>query len=147
MRRILLVALIGAFALGALGLGQEIGTREKPIIWLLPPSVLPAVIEEISKEIAKDLYEMTGLFIKPVVMPSYAALVEAMIAAKGDTMACPTTEQYAAITNVNPGVHARLAAVRYGYHYYFSTIYVPREAGYTSLYEMPEPAFRNKRRG
>ncbi|MCD5408963.1 PhnD/SsuA/transferrin family substrate-binding protein [Candidatus Bipolaricaulota bacterium] len=69
-------------------------------------------------------------------MPSYAALVEAMIAAKGDTMACPTTEQYAAITNVNPGVHARLAAVRYGYHYYFSTIYVPREAGCTSVEDL-----------
>ncbi|MGQ9478188.1 MAG: PhnD/SsuA/transferrin family substrate-binding protein, partial [Candidatus Bipolaricaulia bacterium] len=136
-----LVALLGMGLSTSLGGGAaaqqaQVGTKDRPIIWLLPPSVLPATIEETGKAIAEDLYKMTGLYIKYVVAASYAALNEAMIAAREDTMACPTTEQYAAITNVNPKVHARLAAVRYGYSYYFASIYAFREKGYDSIEDL-----------
>lgn len=132
-----IVGLLGILILGGgLGLAQEIGTRAHPIIWLLPPSVLPATIEEVANQIAKALSDMTGLYIKPVVAPDYAALIESMVTARGDTMACPTTNQYVEITKRNPNVHARLAAVRYGYHYYFSTIYVPRDKGFTSVQDL-----------
>ena len=137
MRRILLVALIGAFALGALGLGQEIGTRDHPIIWVFPPSTNPAVIVEIAQQIAAAIGQMTGLYIEPRVMPDYAALIEAFKAAEGDVMGVPTTDQYARISvETNFETTPRLAAVRYGYPYYFSSIYVPRDAGYTSVEDL-----------
>lgn len=134
-----LVALLGmglSTSLGGAAQQPQVGTKERPIIWLLPPSVLPATIEETGKAIAEDLYKMTGLYIKYVVAASYAALNEAMIAAREDTMACPTTEQYAQITMANPQVHARLAAVRRGYAYYFASIYAFREKGYDSIEDL-----------
>jgi len=135
------VVLLGAGMVSSLdwgGAGQEaqVGTRERPIIWLFPPSTQPATIEEIAGKIAEDLSEMTGYFLKPVVAADYAALIEAMIAAKDDHMAVPTTDQYVQITMRNPGVHARLAAVRYGYPYYFSSIYAFREKGFESAEDL-----------
>lgn len=135
-----LVALLGmgmvSTSTGNFGAAQQLGTRENPIIWLFPPSTLPATVEEIAREIAKDLHEMTGYFLKPVVAADYAALIEAMIVAEGDTMGVPTTDQYVQITKDNPGVHARLAAVRYGYPYYFSSIYALREKGFDSVEDL-----------
>lgn len=136
MRRMVVLALVAVLALGILGLAQAVGTRERPIIWLLPPSVLPATIEGIGKAIAEDLYEMTGLYIKAVVAADYAALIEAMIAASEDTMACPTTDQYAQITMDNPKVHCRLGSVRYGYEFYYCTIYAFREKGFKSVADL-----------
>ena len=134
-----LIALLGIAGLqpqGEAGAQPPLGSRENPIIWLLPPSTLPATVEEIGRKIAEDLSEMTGLYIKPVVAADYAALIETMIVAKGNTMACPPTDAYVQITMRNPKVHPRLAAVRYGYPYYFSSIYAFREKGFQSVEDL-----------
>jgi len=136
MRRLLALTLIAVMALGVIGFSQDLGTRNNPIIWLLPPSTLPATIDEVGAAIAEDLYDLTGYYVEYAVAADYAALNEAMISADGNTMACPTTEQYAAITNVNPAVHCRLASVRYGYEYYYTSIYVLREDGYESIADL-----------
>jgi len=137
VRRILLVALFGAFFLSALGLGQEIGTRDHPIIWVFPPSTNPALIVEVAQKIAADIGKMTGLFIVPRVMPDYAALIEAFKSAEGDVMGVPTTDQYARISvETDFETTPRLAAVRYGYPYYFASIYAPREKGFTSVEDL-----------
>lgn len=130
-----LVALLGVGLSTSLGGAQQaqVGTRDNPIIWLFPPSTQPATVQEIAGKIAEAISGMTGYFIKPVVAADYAALIEAMIVAKGDTMGVPTTDQYCQITKDNPGVHARLAAVRYGYPYYFASFYALREKGFQSI--------------
>ncbi len=136
-----LVALLGAGMVSTINIGgvgtvsaaQQVGTRDNPINWLFPPSTQPATVEEIAGKIAEDLSEMTGYFLKPIVAPDYAALIETMVAAEGDHMGVPTTDQYVQITKDNPGVHARLAAVRYGYPYYFSSLYALREKGFESV--------------
>ncbi|HDI10932.1 MAG TPA: hypothetical protein ENF77_01240, partial [Candidatus Acetothermia bacterium] len=63
MRKFLLVLLGGL--VGLVGLAQELGTRENPIIWVFPPSTQPALIEEVAQKIAADIAKMTGLFIVP----------------------------------------------------------------------------------
>ena len=135
MRRYLVMALIAVMGLSVIGFAQ-VGTQSNPIVWLLPPSTLPATIDEVGGAIAEDLYDLTGYYVDYAVAADYAALNEAMISADGNTMACPTTEQYAAITNVNPAVHCRLASVRYGYEYYYASIYVMRDSGYSSLADL-----------
>ncbi|MEN3009413.1 MAG: PhnD/SsuA/transferrin family substrate-binding protein [Candidatus Bipolaricaulaceae bacterium] len=135
MKRIALV-LVGLAALGLGGLAQALGTPERPIIMLFVPSVKVDVIMEVGPKIAEALSQMTGLVIKPVVAADYAAFIEAFIAARGDTFGVPTTDQYVRIVEANPGVHARLAAVRAGYPYYFATIYALREKGYKSVYDL-----------
>jgi phosphate/phosphite/phosphonate ABC transporter binding protein len=137
VRRILLFALVGLLALGSLGLAQEIGTRDHPIIWVFPPSTNPSVIVDIAQKIAADIGKMTGLYIVPRVMPDYAALIEAFKSAEGDVMGVPTTDQYARISvETNFETTPRLAAVRYGYPYYFSSIYVPRDSGIKSVEDL-----------
>lgn len=137
-----LVALLGAGMVSTVNIGgvgaqeAQLGTRENPIIWMFPPSTQPATVQEISAKIAQDISEMTGLYIKPVVAADYAALIESMIAAKDDTLACPPTDAYVQITMRNPKVHPRLAAVRYGYPYYFSSIYAFRDKGFKSVEDL-----------
>lgn len=136
MKRFLLAVLAGLAALGVTGLSQALGTPERPIIMLFVPSVKVDVIMEVGPKIAEALSKLTGLVIKPVIAASYPAMIEAMIAAREDTFGIPTTDQYVRIVMENPGVHARLAAVRYGYPYYFATIYALRERGFKSVYDL-----------
>ncbi|MGC9529063.1 MAG: PhnD/SsuA/transferrin family substrate-binding protein [Candidatus Bipolaricaulaceae bacterium] len=137
MRRIMLVALAGLLVCGWLGLAQELGSRDRPIIWVFPPSTSPGVIQQIATKIAEDIGRMTGLYIVPRVMPDYAALIEAFKAAEGDVMGVPTTDQYARISvETNFEATPRLAAVRYGYPYYFASIYAPRDKGFESVEDL-----------
>lgn len=136
MKRGLLAGILGLAALGVVGFSQALGTAERPIIMLFVPSVKVDVIQEVGPKIAEALSQMTGLVIKPVIAADYAAFIEAMITAKGDTFGVPTTDQYCRITMENPGVHARLAAVRQGYPYYFASIYALREKGFKSVYDL-----------
>ena len=135
MKRFLILVLVGL--VGLVNLAQELGTRENPIIWVFPPSTQPALIEEVAKKIAADIGRMTGLFIVPKVMPDYAALIEAFKAAEGNVMGVPTTDQYARISvETNFETTPRLAAVRYGYPYYFSSVYAPREKGFATAQDL-----------
>ncbi len=134
MKRVI-AAICGFILVGFLGFPQ-VGTPGRPIVMLFVPSVKVDVIQEVGPKIAEALSQMTGLVIKPVIAADYAAFIEAMIAAKGDMFGVPTTDQYARITQENPGVHARLAAVRAGYPYYFASIYALREKGFKSVYDL-----------
>lgn len=135
MKRVALAICVWAL-LGVLGFAQGLGTPERPITMLFVPSVKVDVILEVGPKIAEALSRMTGLVITPVIAADYAAMIEAMIAAEGDVFGVPTTDQYARITKENPGVHARLAAVRYGYHYYFASVYALREKGFKSVEDL-----------
>jgi len=137
MRRLLVLALIAVIGLSAVGLAQEIGTRDNPIVWVFPPSTSPGVIEQIANQIAADISEATGLFIQVNVMPDYAALVEAFKAADGNVMGVPTTDQYARISvETNFETTPRLAAVRYGFKFYYSSIYAWRDSGINSIEDL-----------
>ncbi|MFO8033586.1 MAG: PhnD/SsuA/transferrin family substrate-binding protein [Candidatus Bipolaricaulota bacterium] len=136
MSKVAAVVLVGLLALGSVGFA-EIGTRGNPITWVFPPSTHPGVIEEIATEIAEDIGQMTGLYIVPRVMPDYAALIEAFKAAEGDVMGTPTTDQYARISvETDFEASARLASVRYGYPYYYASIYAMRDSGIRKLEDL-----------
>jgi phosphate/phosphite/phosphonate ABC transporter binding protein len=137
MRRFLAVALVLVLGLSAVGFAQALGTRDNPIIWVFPPSTSPGVIEQIATQIAADISEATGLFIEVSVMPDYAALIEAFKAADGNLMGVPTTDQYARISvETNFETTPRLAASRYGFNYYFSSIYAWRDSGIESIADL-----------
>jgi len=134
MRRLLALTLVAVLALGVIGFAQDLGTRDNPIIWVFPPSTSPGVIETIAGEIAADISEATGLFIETSVMPDYAALIEAFKAADGNLMGVPTTDQYANISvETNFETTPRLAAERYGFNYYYCSIYAWRDSGINSF--------------
>lgn len=121
---ILILSIVGTGALSS----EKIGTKSNPVIWLFPPSTNATVIEDIAQQIAEDIHDMTGIYIKPNVTSDYAALIEAVKASEGETMATPTTDQYCKLYQATNGnVHPRLAAVRYGYPYYYTSVYAWRE--------------------
>lgn len=137
MRRLLALTLTAIMALSVIGFAQDLGTRDNPIIWVFPPSTSPGVIEEIASEIAADISEATQLFIEVSVMPDYAALIEAFKAADGNLMGVPTTDQYANISvETNFETTPRLAASRYGFNYYYSSIYAWRDSGIDSIEDL-----------
>ena len=137
MRRFLAMALIAVMALSVIGFAQDLGTRDNPIVWVFPPSTSPGVIETIATSIAADISVATGLFIEVSVMPDYAALVEAFKAADGNLLGVPTTDQYARISvETNFETTPRLAASRYGFNYYYSSIYAWRDSGINSIADL-----------
>ena len=137
MRKIVLLALVAVMALGILGFAQQVGTKDHPIYMLFPPSTNGAVAQKNGALIAEDLYNRTGLYIKPVLEADYTAMIEAFAASDGDTFGVPTTNMYLNIYDRTKGnVTPRLAAVRYGNSYYFSSIYYWRNSGIKSLKDL-----------
>ena len=137
MRRILVLALVAALALGVLGFAQAIGTKANPIYMLLVPSTEGATVQAIGNKIAEDIYNRIGLYVVASLQADYTAMIEAFAASEGDTFGIPTTDQYIRIFDrTNGNVSARLGSVRYGYAYYFASIYARRDSGIKSLADL-----------
>jgi len=137
MRRILVLALVAALALGVLGFAQAIGTKANPIYMLLVPSTEGATVQAIGNKIAEDIYNRTGLYVVASLQADYTAMIEAFAASEGDTFGIPTTDQYIRIFDrTNGNVSARLGSVRYGYAYYFASIYARRDSGIKSIADL-----------
>jgi len=141
-----LVALLGAGMVSTVNIGgvgtvsaqqAELGTKDHPIYLLLVPSVEAPVIQASGDAIAQALYDHTRLYVEAHMTADYAALIEAMRTAEGDTFAIPTTAQYVEIYDqTDGGVDVALASVRRGYTYYFASFYAPREKGFKSLEDL-----------
>jgi phosphate/phosphite/phosphonate ABC transporter binding protein len=137
MRRIAVLALVAVLALGILGFAQEIGTKANPIYMLLVPSTEGATVQAIGDKIAEDIYNRTGLYVVASLQADYTAMIEAFAAAEGDTFGIPTTDQYIRIFDrTNGNVSPRLGSERYGYPYYFASIYARRDSGIKSLADL-----------
>jgi len=137
MRRIAVLALVAVMALGILGFAQEIGTKANPIYMLLVPSTEGATVQAIGDKIAEDIYNRTGLYVVASLQADYTAMIEAFAASEGDTFGIPTTDQYIRIFDrTNGNVSPRLGSVRYGYPYYFASIYARRDSGIKSLADL-----------
>ena len=137
MRRFLVMALIAVMGLSAIGFAQDLGTRDNPIRWLFVPSQEPQYLKEVAMQIAEDISDMTGLYFDVSVVYDYQAFIEDFVAAEGDVMGAPTTQQYITIADrTDFQVIPRLGSVRYGFPYYYTAFYTLRENGYTSLADL-----------
>lgn len=136
MRRFVSLALLALVAFSMVGFAQ-LGTQQKPIYMLLPPSTDTTVIGPSGQAIADYLFQATGLYVVPVVAADYAALAEAFRTAEGDVFGIPTSSQYCQIYDAtNGGIVCTMGAVRNGYVYYYATIYALRDKGFTSLADL-----------
>jgi phosphonate transport system substrate-binding protein len=137
MRRWLVLALAAILALGVLGLAQPGSSPDEPIYMLLVPSTEGATVEEVGQQIAQALFELTGLYIVPSLQADYTAMIEAFAASEGDTFGMPTTDQYIRIyERTNGNVSPRLGSVRYGYPWYYSSVYARRDSGIRTLEDL-----------
>lgn len=110
---------------------------DNPIYMLLVPWTEGATVEEIGTAIAQALFELTGLYIVPSLQADYTAMIEAFAVSEGDTFGFPTPDQYIRIYERTGGdVEPWLGSVRYGYPWYYSSIYARRGSGITSLEDL-----------
>lgn len=129
------LAIVGLVTGGVLG--QQLGTKEKPIQMLFPPSTNTSVIQASADAIVNYIFQETGLYVVPRVAADYAAGVEAFRTAQEDVFGIPTTTMYLDIYKAtNGGVYPVMAAVRKGYTFYFSSFYALRSKGYTSIQDL-----------
>jgi ABC-type phosphate/phosphonate transport system substrate-binding protein len=137
MRRFLALALIAVMALGVIGFAQPGSSPDEPIYMLLVPSTEGATVEEVGNQIAQAIYELTGLYIVASLQADYTAMIEAFAASEGDTFGLPTTDQYIRIFERTGGnVSPRLGSERYGYPWYYASLYARRDKGYETLEDL-----------
>jgi len=137
MRRMMVLALVAVLAAGILGWAQVGSSPDNPIYMLLVPSTEGATVEEVGKAIAEAIFDSTGLYIVPSLQADYTAMIEAFAASEGDTFGFPTTDQYIRIYDRTGGnVIPRLGSERYGYAYYFASIYARRDSGIKTLEDL-----------
>ncbi|MCK5827336.1 PhnD/SsuA/transferrin family substrate-binding protein [Candidatus Bipolaricaulota bacterium] len=137
MRRILAMALIAVMGLSVIGFAQPGSSPDEPIYMLLVPSTEGATVEATGKIIAEAIYDITGLFIVSSLQADYTAMIEAFAASTGDTFGMPTTDQYIRIYERTEGnVSPRLGSVRYGYTWYYASVYARRDSGIKDLADL-----------
>jgi len=137
MRNILALTLIAVLAIGVLGFSQAGSSPDEPIYMLLVPSTEGATVEEIGQKIAEAIFNLTGLYIVPSLQADYTAMIEAFAASEGDVFGIPTTDQYIRISQRTDGkAYPLLGSVRYGYPWYYASLYARRDSGIKTLEDL-----------
>jgi phosphonate transport system substrate-binding protein len=113
----------------------ELGSAEKPVQLMFVPSVDVAVIESGGTAMTDWITEQTGIHFDVSVPVSYAATIEAMCAAEGDTMAFIPGLGYV-LAHDKCGVDVALATIRYGRTAYWTEFVVRRDSGIESLADL-----------
>jgi phosphonate transport system substrate-binding protein len=113
----------------------EIGSAERPVQLMFVPSVDVAVIESAGEKMTDWMTEQSGIHFEVSVPTSYAATIEAMCAAEGDTMGFIPGLGYV-LANDKCDVDVALATIRYGRTAYWTQFTVRRDSGITSLQDL-----------
>jgi len=122
-------------ASGCAAPSAEIGSAERPVQLMFVPSVDVAVIEAGGEAMTDWITEKTGIHFEVSVPTSYAATIEAMCAAEGDTMAFIPGMGYV-LARDKCGVDVALATIRYGRTAYWTEFVVRRDSGITTLEDL-----------
>lgn len=112
-----------------------LGSEERPIKVLFVPSVEADAIIAGGELLAQQLEQATGLKYEVSVPTSYAATIEAMCASPEDTIGFIPALGYI-LANERCGVTAGLAAVRFGWPYYWAQFNVRTDSGIESLEDL-----------
>jgi phosphonate transport system substrate-binding protein len=113
----------------------ELGSEENPVKLMFVPSVDVAVIETAGEQMASRITEQTGIHFDVSVPVSYAATIEAMCAAEGDSMAFIPGLGYV-LANDKCGVEVALATIRYGRTAYWTQFVARRDSGIESIQDL-----------
>jgi len=113
----------------------ELGSAEKPVqIYFVPSTEVGKIVA--GGEVMRQAFEkITNLKFKVFVPTSYAAFVEGMCAAPGESMGFPATFAYV-VANARCGVDASIRSVRYGDSFYYAQILVRRDSDIKTLQDL-----------
>ncbi len=139
MRKVLALSLMAVLVIGVIGFAQ--GTKDHPYRLILVPSTDVAAVARIGDEIAEALTRITGLEIEAFMTPDIPAAISEYATAEADVFGFLSTAAYLdafveTLAVTGEQIDLTLIAVRNGYIGYWTGYYVPRDAGYTSLYDL-----------
>jgi phosphonate transport system substrate-binding protein len=112
-----------------------LGSPERPIKVLFVPSVEADAIVTGGEILAEELQNATGYTFEVSVPTSYAATIEEMCASPDDTIGFIPALGYV-LANESCGVTVGLAAVRFGWPFYWAQIVVPADSDIQSLEDL-----------
>jgi phosphonate transport system substrate-binding protein len=112
-----------------------LGSPERPIKVLFVPSVEADAIVTGGEILAEELQNATGYTFEVSVPTSYAATIEEMCASPDDTIGFIPALGYI-LANDRCGVTVGLAAVRFGWPFYWAQIVVPADSDIQSLEDL-----------
>lgn len=115
--------------------GAALGSPERPIQVLFVPSVEADAIITGGEILAAELEAATGYTFEVSVPTSYAATIEAMCAAPNETIGFIPALGYV-LANDSCGVTVGLAAVRFGWPYYWAQIVVREDSDIETLEDL-----------
>ena len=138
-RSLALLFLFGLICFPDLADARERGSRENPLRMMFVPSGDSQVILKGGKEIARRLEEVTGLHFKTSVATSYAAVIEAMGAGKGD-IGWLATFSYV-LAREKYGVDIILIVIRFGSPFYRGQIMAGANTGINNLADFKGKTF------
>ena len=101
--RPLLVSLLALAIIGVCAVGQDVGTRDNPILMLLVPSMVDGEMPDIALQIAGALFEVTGLYIEAVTLSDYTATVEAFASSDGNIFGLLPSSSYSTLSERTAG--------------------------------------------
>jgi phosphonate transport system substrate-binding protein len=146
-KRTFIFAIMSTFVIAALLLGAcapkeaELGTEENPLIWAFVPSGEMQDVTAGAEDVAKLIFEETGLVIDTFVATEYAGVIEAMCSdpPKAHMGSLAT---FAYILAAERGcAEAELVSVRYGSPVYNGQIFVRADSGITSIDQLAGKTF------
>jgi phosphonate transport system substrate-binding protein len=136
---IFVVLAASAFAGG--GAEAPLGSEDNPIVWSFVPSGELQEVAAGADEIARLLFEETGLYITTNVATEYAGVIEAM-AADPPSAHMSALATFAYIQASDLGVaEAALVSVRYGSATYAGQIIARADSGITSIADLKGKSF------
>ena len=133
---LLIVALLtDAVMASGCGAGAGLKSEAHPVELYLAPTVDASVIAESGKAMASFLEQRTGYKFEVQVPDTYSATIQGLGAAEGHGMAVLPAMGYV-LAAERYGAQAALAAVRYGWGYFWSQYLVRCDKGLTSLADL-----------
>lgn len=112
-----------------------LGTEGHPILVYFVPSAEIDRIVAGGEVLRQALEDATGLKFEVFVPTSYAAAIEGMCAAPGDTMGFPATLAYV-VANARCGVDASMISIRFGWDVYWGEYIVQRDSDMQTLQDL-----------
>ncbi len=115
---------------------SDLGTEANPIVWAVVPSGETDRVVAGFEEVAAMIFDITGLYVEPLIATEYAGVIEAMCA-EPPSAQMSSLATFAYILAAERGcTDAALVSVRYGSAVYNGQVFVQADSGIETLADL-----------